>query len=182
LNALPSAVFLDRDGTIIEDTGYVSHPGDVKLIPGAADAISRINATLVPVIVVTNQSGIGRGYFTDADYRQVTDRVVEVLAESGARVDAWYFCPHAPDDSCDCRKPGLRLFREAAAENPGIDLSRSLYVGDRRRDVEPAVLLGGSGVLVASPATPPEDVAWSEEHARVAPSLATVVDWYLCTN
>ncbi|MGK2963790.1 MAG: D-glycero-alpha-D-manno-heptose-1,7-bisphosphate 7-phosphatase [Gemmatimonadaceae bacterium] len=181
MNALPSAVFLDRDGTIIRDAHYLSDPSDVVLIEGAAEAIARMNAALVPVVVITNQSGIGRGYFTLEQHESVSRRVMEALAGKGARIDASYFCPHPPDDHCDCRKPGLLLFRKAADDH-GIDLSKALYAGDRRRDIEPGILLGGSAVLVPSPETPEADIEFAELHARVAPSLATAVDWYLCTN
>lgn len=181
MNPLPSAVFLDRDGTIIRDAHYLSDPSAVFLIDGAAEAIARINAALVPVVVITNQSGIGRGYFSVEQHEAVSRRVGEVLAAKGARIDASYFCPHAPDDRCDCRKPGLLLFRKAA-EDHDIDLSKALYVGDRRRDIEPGMLLRGNAVLVPSPETPAADVAFAESQARVLPSLAAVVDSYLCTN
>ncbi len=182
MNALPTAVFLDRDGTIIEDAHYLSDPAKVTLKEGAADAIARINATLVPVIVITNQSGIGRGLFTVAEHEAVTRKMNELLMERGARIDASYYCPHAPGDGCECRKPGLKLFQDAASDNPSIDLSRAVYAGDRRRDVEPGIVLGGSAVLVPSTQTPDDDVRFAGESARVAPSLGTVVDWYLCTN
>ena len=182
MNALPSAVFLDRDGTIIEDAHYLSDPDRIVLIHGAADAISRINAALVPVILVTNQSGIGRGYFTEAHYRRVASRLDEMLARKSARIDAAYHCPHAPEDNCDCRKPGLGLFRRAAADNPGIDLSCALYVGDRMRDIQPGIELGGTAVLVPSRDTSPEEIEEAERVARVANTLGTVIDWYLCTN
>ena len=125
MNALPSAVFLDRDGTIIEDVKYISRPEQVELIEGAAEAIARINAALVPVVVVTNQSGIGRGYFTMADYESVKERVEELLAERGARIDATYYCPHKPEDGCRCRKPDTEMFERAAADL-GIDLRKAL--------------------------------------------------------
>jgi D-glycero-D-manno-heptose 1,7-bisphosphate phosphatase len=182
VNALPTAVFLDRDGTIIEDAHYLSDPAGVKLIDGAGEAIARINSALVPVIVITNQSGIGRGYFTEEQYRSVADRVDELIGEKGARIDASYFCPHAPDEGCDCRKPGLTLFRRAAADHPGMDLTNALYVGDRMRDVEPGLALGGKAVLVPGRDTPLEDIIAAEERARVAPTLATALDWFLCSN
>ena len=181
MNSLPRAVFLDRDGTIIRDAHYLSDPSEVVLIDGAAEAIARMNAALVPVIVVTNQSGIGRGFFTLEQHEAVSRRVAEALSSKGARIDASYFCPHKPDDHCDCRKPGLLLFRKAA-EDHGIDLSNSLYAGDRRRDIEPGIYLGGHAVLVPSAETPAADIEFAESHARMAPSLATAVDWYLCTN
>lgn len=182
MNSLPSAVFLDRDGTIIEDAHYLSRPEQVKLIDGAAEAIARINALLVPVIVITNQSGIGRGFFTVEDHDLVTHRVDELLTERGAKIDASYFCPHSPDIQCECRKPGTLLFRNARADHPEIDLSRALYVGDRLRDVQPAISLGGAGVLVPSSETPGSEIEAAKTFARVAPSLGVVVDWYLCSN
>jgi histidinol-phosphate phosphatase family protein len=182
MNRLPSAVFLDRDGTIIEDAHYLSDPDRVRLIPGAAEAIARINAALIPVIVVSNQSGIGRGLYTVEDLSLVTKRLDELLAVHGAKIDASYHCPHAPDAQCECRKPGLDLFRRAATEIGGIDLASSLYIGDKMRDVAPGLLLGGEGVLVPSPETSEEDRREGELRARVAPSLATAIDWYLCTN
>ena len=180
MNALPSAVFLDRDGTIIEDAHYLSKPEQVRLLDGAAEAIARINAAMVPVIVVTNQSGIGRGRFSVDDHNLVAARLDELLAERGARIDASYFCPHTPEDACECRKPGTLLFRRAAVEHR-IDLAGALYVGDRMRDVTPGLVLGGEGVLIPSSETPPEDTQ-SVETARVAPSLSVALDWFLCSN
>jgi D-glycero-D-manno-heptose 1,7-bisphosphate phosphatase len=182
MNQLPTAVFLDRDGTIIEDKNYLSNPDDVALVEGAAEGIARINALLIPAIVITNQSGIGRGFFTVEEHLAVTARLDELLQKKGAKIDATYYCPHAPDEGCDCRKPGTRLFRQAAEEDPGIDLARSLYIGDRMRDIEPGLTLGGDAVLVPSPDTPAADVARAQEIARVAPSLGTALDWFLCNN
>ena len=182
MNRLPTAVFLDRDGTIIEDRHYLSRPEEVKLIPGAADAIARINAQLIPVIVITNQSGIARGIFTEEDHKRVTQKLDALLRERGAHLDATYHCPHAPEDGCDCRKPGTLLFRQAAQDNRDIDLSRALYIGDRFRDLEPGIALDGQSVLIPSPETPESEIQAANERARVAPSLGTAVDWYLCTN
>lgn len=181
MNALPSAVFLDRDGTIMEDAHYLSRPEQVRLLPGAANAIARINAAIVPVLVITNQSGIGRGILTIDDHMLITERLNDLLSEHNARIDATYYCPHAPEDGCDCRKPGTKLFRQAAAEH-SIDLTRALYIGDRFRDVEPGIVLGGNGVLIASAATPADDTLAAVERARVAPSLGVALDWFLCTN
>jgi histidinol-phosphate phosphatase family protein len=181
VNPLPSAVFLDRDGTIIKDVRYISRPEHVELIDGAAEAISRINAALVPVIVVTNQSGIGRGFYNEADYERVQARTEQLLEQRGARIDATYFCPHKPEDGCLCRKPGTLLFERASADM-GIDLSSALFIGDRLRDIEPATRFGAPGVLVPTEATPPAEIAIAEKSARVADSLSTTLDWYLCTN
>jgi histidinol-phosphate phosphatase family protein len=171
------AVFLDRDGTINVDTDYVSRPEDVTLIPGAARAIARLNELPVAVIVVSNQSGIGRGYFSTEDYERVRSRIDGLLATEGAHVEATYVCPHAPSDppSCECRKPGTLLFRQAAQDH-ALDLGRSWYVGDKLRDVQPARALGGRGILIRGPATPPGDVRNARPHFPVVDTLDDAVD------
>jgi D-glycero-D-manno-heptose 1,7-bisphosphate phosphatase len=145
------AVFLDRDGTIVEDPGFLHEPGKVKLFPGAAEAIRRLNEHGFLVITVSNQSGIARGRYTVADYSAVQRRLGELLAAHGARLDGAYFCPHHPQITgpCDCRKPGPKLFLEAR-QALDIDFARSWWVGDRLSDVQPALALGGHGILVAT--------------------------------
>ena len=145
------AVFLDRDGTIVEDPGYLHEPGKVRLLPGAAQAIHQLNAAGWLVITVSNQSGIARGLYDAAAYGAVQRRLAELLAAHDAHLDATYFCPHHPaiTGACDCRKPGVRLFRDAAAAL-AVDYRRSYWVGDRLSDVAPARLLGGRALLVAT--------------------------------
>jgi D-glycero-D-manno-heptose 1,7-bisphosphate phosphatase len=147
------AVFLDRDGTIIEDVAYLRDTDQVRLLPGAAQAIKRLNASGFLAIVVTNQSGIARGLLSRNDYQLTERRVDQLLAQDGAQLDAHYFCPHLPEltGPCDCRKPGALLYRQAA-EHFHIDLGRSWWVGDRMRDVLPADTLGGRGILVLTDA------------------------------
>lgn len=173
----PAIVFLDRDGTIIEDTHFISRPEDVRVLPGAAEGIGRLNRAGIPVVVVTNQSGIGRGYFGVADYERVTERIAAELSKAGARVDAVYHCPHAPSDSapCPCRKPGTALFAEALAKF-GIAGNRAAFVGDKVRDVSPALPFGGAGYLIVSDATTAEDVEWAEREAFTVGSLGEAVD------
>lgn len=174
------AVFLDRDGTIIEDVAYLRHKDQVRLLPGAAGSIKRLNDRGFLAIVVTNQSGIARGLVSRNDYRLAERRVDELLAQQGARLDAHYFCPHLPEltGPCDCRKPGVLLYRQAA-EQFKIDLTRSWWVGDRMRDVLPAKALGGHGILVLSGAV--EDEARDVNAARFAQTddLAGAVDLIL---
>jgi len=149
------AVFLDRDGTIVDDPGYLHEPDRVKLLPGAGEAIRRLNERGFVVVVVSNQSGIARGLYSVEDYAAVQRRLGELLTAQGARIDGDYFCPHWPDVTggvwapCECRKPGLKLFREAQAAFD-IDFARSWWVGDRLSDVQPARALGGRGILVAT--------------------------------
>jgi D-glycero-D-manno-heptose 1,7-bisphosphate phosphatase len=157
---LRPALMLDRDGTIIDDEHYGRDPARVRLIDGAAEGIRRANEARVPVIVVTNQSGIGRGIISMAEYVAVAARVDELLAAHGARIDATYYCPHHPevDGPCRCRKPGTLLY-ERAAEEHGLSLKRSVFMGDRARDVAAAVAFGGLGLLVPSHGTPAEERA-----------------------
>jgi D-glycero-D-manno-heptose 1,7-bisphosphate phosphatase len=171
-----AAVFLDRDGTVIRDAHYIGDPSRVELLPGAAAAVRRLNEAKVPVVVVTNQSGIARGLFDHAAYERVRARLDALLAAEGAHVDRSYMCPHHPDfgATCECRKPGTLLYRQAA-EQLGIDLERSWYVGDRWRDVLPARVLGGRGLLVPAADTPATDVASAIELGAVAASLGDAV-------
>jgi D-glycero-D-manno-heptose 1,7-bisphosphate phosphatase len=156
------AVFLDRDGTLIEDRQYLRDPNQVQLLPGAADAVRRLDRAGRPVVVVTNQSGIARGLLSEQDYQATARRVEDVLAAAGARLAGQYHCPHFPEISgpCECRKPGSLLYRRAA-EELGLDLARSWWVGDRLRDIAAAGRLGGRGLLVlaASPAGEAETAA-----------------------
>lgn len=172
-----SAVFLDRDGTIVHDPGFLHEAGLVRLFPGAGDAIARLNRAGRPVVTVSNQSGIARGYYGEAAYHAVQGRLGELLAAHGARLDAAYFCPHYPAASgpCTCRKPGVALF-ERARDALGLDLARSWWIGDRASDVAPARRFGGRAILVLT-----GDGARHRKQARavgaaVAADLAAAVD------
>jgi histidinol-phosphate phosphatase family protein len=180
---LGRAAFLDRDGTIIHDANYIRDPDDVVLLPGAAAAIARLNRAGVKVVVVTNQSGIARGSLTTADYEAVRRRLDDLLARENARIDATYACPHFPEISgpCDCRKPGVKLFRDAIADL-GLDASRSVFIGDRWRDVAPAATLGAGGraILLDAASTPPiERERALAEGLTIAGSLGDAVDQFL---
>ena len=180
----PQAALLDRDGTIIEDRHYLHDPDDVVLLPGAATAIRRLSEAGIPSIVITNQSGIARGIFPVESYRLVRRRLEELLAAEGAVLLDTFACPHHADFGlpCDCRKPALGLYRRAAAAH-GLDLSRCLFVGDRIRDVLPAIALGGTGTLVPSHNTSPADVERAESlGVPCAASLYAVVAALLAPN
>jgi len=153
------AIFLDRDGTLIVDKHYLRDPAQVELIAHATNAVRRFNYALYPVIVVSNQSGIARGLLTEADYRATRARLDDLLEERGAFIDDHYHCPHHPDFTgpCECRKPGIALFEQAIVEHQ-VDAGASYFIGDKLRDLLPAKAYGGSGILVPSPETSPEDV------------------------
>ncbi len=141
------AVFLDRDGTLIDDPGYLRDPAGLHLLDGAADAVRRLDAAGFRCIVVTNQSGIGRGHLTPAEVDAVHAELMRQLRNLDAPIGAVLACPHAPDAGCLCRKPATALHREAAARLD-LDLDRSWYVGDRVSDLLPAHELGGRGLLL----------------------------------
>jgi len=143
------AVFLDRDGTVIEDPGFLHEAERVTLLAGAAEAVARLRRAGFAVVTVSNQSGIARGLFGLRDYRAVEARLAEELAEHGASLDGSYYCPHHPayTGPCACRKPGWALFEQAAVDL-GLDLARSWWIGDRVRDILPSRQLRGKGVLV----------------------------------
>jgi D-glycero-D-manno-heptose 1,7-bisphosphate phosphatase len=174
--ALRRAVFLDRDGTLIYDANYIGRPEQVRLIPGAAAALRRLNDADMPAIVITNQSGIARGHFTQDDYEKVQARMEFLLGEENAKVDATYVCPHFPEISgpCECRKPGTLLYRRAA-EELGVDVTTSWFIGDKLRDVSPARQLGGRGILVPSDQTPRAELEVARKEFMIAPSLDAAV-------
>lgn len=140
-------IFFDRDGTLIEERHYLSDPEQVALLPGAAEAVRLARSHGYLAVVLTNQSGVGRGYFTLDDVRRVNARMAELLAAGGAAIDGIYVCPHAPEDHCDCRKPRTGLVQQAAHELD-IDLTRSWMIGDKASDVELASNAGMRGILV----------------------------------
>jgi len=146
------AVFLDRDGTINEEMGYINHLDRFVLLPGVAAAIRNINASGLKAVVVTNQSGAARGYFPAAFIDRVHEKMGRLLSEEGAFLDGIYTCPHQPQSrepeaGCDCRKPRPGLLLRAAGDL-NIDLARSYVVGDRFQDVEMARRAGAQAVLV----------------------------------
>lgn len=171
------AVFLDRDGTIIRDVNYLTSPEQLALLAGATDALRRLAEAGLPLIVVTNQSGIGRGLLTEADFARITARLDAMLAEHGVTLTATYHCPDLPSAPLEasCRKPGDGMHQRAAREHD-IDLSRSFYIGDKWRDVAPAVKHNAMGILVPTPETPFSELAKAKDDAVVATTLAAAVD------
>lgn len=148
------AVFLDRDGTINEQMGYINHISRFILLPGVARAIRQLNDLHIPVIVVTNQSGLARGYFPASLLDEVHEKMHRLLAKEGAHIDGLYICPHHPEakvdefrQACICRKPLPGLLEQAAREMH-IDLGRSFMVGDRWSDLRCAVRVGATPILV----------------------------------
>ncbi|MEX2182788.1 MAG: HAD family hydrolase [Gemmatimonadaceae bacterium] len=169
------AVFLDRDGTLVRDAHFLSDPAKVELLAGVGTALRRFRGAGFELVVVTNQSGIARGLMTESDYEAVRRRLDVLLAEKEIQLTATYHCPHHPDVSgdCECRKPGTALHRRAAEEHD-LDLARSVFVGDRWRDVAPAIALGGRRFLVPNANTPDAEIAQARSEAQVLASLGDV--------
>jgi D-glycero-D-manno-heptose 1,7-bisphosphate phosphatase len=164
----PAAVLLDRDGTLVVDVPYNGDPSRVAPVPGAAQALARLRAAGVPVALVSNQSGVGRGLLTMDEVRAVNRRLEELVGPLGP----WLVCPHAPEEGCGCRKPAPGLVLAAAAAL-GVDPAECALIGDIGPDVEAARAAGARPVLVPTPATLPEEVAGAPE---VAGTLEEAVD------
>ncbi|OHB69426.1 MAG: hypothetical protein A2W23_03080 [Planctomycetes bacterium RBG_16_43_13] len=147
-------LFLDRDGTIIRDKNFISLPEDVELLPKAAEGIRLFREMGYKIIVVSNQSGIARGYFTEADCERVNKKVTELLSQEGAIIDGIYYCPHLPDVivskyaiDCECRKPKTGMLLKAAREH-NADLTKSVVIGDSARDIEAGKAVGAITILL----------------------------------
>ena len=173
-------VFLDRDGTLNVDTGYVKSPDDFTVLPGVGAALARLKQAGARLVVVTNQSGLGRGYFSSRDLEAIHSKLRLVLAEDGVTLDGLYFCPHHPDDHCNCRKPARGMIDRAHAELK-VDLSRAYVIGDSIRDIELAKQVGARSLLVMTGPSGAEALA--DLMARdlppdyVAEELSQAVDW-----
>jgi D-glycero-D-manno-heptose 1,7-bisphosphate phosphatase len=179
---LRPAVFLDRDGTIAEEVGYLNHASRFRIFPFVAAAICRLNEANLPVIVVTNQSGVGRGYFPESLVHTVNGLMTQQLVQAGAKLDAIYYCPHATAENCACRKPKTGMLERAAREH-ALDLQRSFVVGDRFGDVELARNARATGVLVRTGYGEGElawhAAKWPIQPDFVAEDLAQAADWIL---
>jgi D-glycero-D-manno-heptose 1,7-bisphosphate phosphatase len=159
------AVFLDRDGVIIDDVNYLAFPDQVRILPGSAEAIAALNRAGWPVVVVTNQAGVARGYFSQQAVVRVHRYLAEQLAPFGAAIDAFYFCPHHPEAeieayrlACRCRKPRPGMLVRAAAELH-LDLTQSWMIGDRESDLEAGAAVGARTILVRTGYGSTADVA-----------------------
>jgi D-glycero-D-manno-heptose 1,7-bisphosphate phosphatase len=181
------AVFLDRDGTMIEDVGYLDAIARVAFYPWTVDSIRALNRAGLAVVVVTNQSGIARGFFSEAFVEETHRHISARLEAGGARIDAYYYCPHHPGGTvapyarpCDCRKPARGLIENAVADL-GLDASRSFVVGDKWLDVQLGLAVGARAILVRTGSgaveetRPPAGVAADV----VVDNLAAAASWIL---
>jgi D-glycero-D-manno-heptose 1,7-bisphosphate phosphatase len=182
------AVVLDRDGTLLEEAGYLDRAERAVVYPWSIDAVRLLNRAGFRVVVVTNQAGVARGFFDEAFVRGFHDHLGAMFTRGGAAVDGWYYCPHHPDASvaeyrvrCECRKPSPGMLRQAARDL-ALDLSRSFVVGDRWLDVQLGQNVGAQGILVRTGYG-----ATQEAHSRHDVTAAVIVNnlidaagWILC--
>jgi D-glycero-D-manno-heptose 1,7-bisphosphate phosphatase len=145
------AVFLDRDGTIVVNKHYLADPDELELLPNAAAGLRDLRDLDARLVVVTNQSGIGRGYFDETALAAMHSRLEELLAAEGVELAGIYACPHAPDAGCDCRKPAPGLYLQAVAEL-GLELEGSFVVGDGDVDMEAGARIGATAIRIGSEA------------------------------
>lgn len=183
-------VFLDRDGTLIEEVDFLRSPDELRMIPGAAAAVHRLNISGIPVCVISNQSGVARGYLTEEDLGPIHARLMSELWREGASLDRLYYCPHHPDGGiapynieCECRKPrpGMLYRGRDALE---LDLARSFVVGDSSVDIEAGNAVGATTILVLTGYGPQSLERCTEQGIRinhVAASVAGAVDFILET-
>lgn len=185
-------VFLDRDGTVSEEVGYVNHLSRYKLFPSTAQAIKKLNSAGLKAILITNQAGVARGYFTEDLIWRVHEKLVSELANFDARLDGIYYCPHHPSAgeppyraNCDCRKPKPGLIYKAAQEHE-IDISKSFMVGDKYTDVELAQRIGIKGVMVMTGYGIGEYEyqrnTWPKMPDKIATDLLEAVDWIVANT
>lgn len=176
------AIFLDRDGTLNVEVHYLRRPEQIRLIDGVPQALHALRAAGYALVVITNQSGIARGYFDHATLGAIHATLVSVLADHGASLDGIYACPHHPDDACACRKPRSDLYHRAAREHE-LDLSRSLMIGDKDTDLLAAKNLGMESILVRTGYGPEylaQIAAWPDyQPSYIANDLADATRWLL---
>ncbi|MEI6634530.1 MAG: D-glycero-beta-D-manno-heptose 1,7-bisphosphate 7-phosphatase [Chlamydiota bacterium] len=176
----PAAVFLDRDGTLNHDPGYLGDAEMFRFLPGVIDALKRLKDAGYLIFVVSNQSGIARGFFGVDELRRIHDRMAAGLREGGVTLDGIYYCPHHPDAQCPCRKPSPRMVLDAA-ERYAVDLGRSYFIGDRISDVETGNNAGCGTVLVLTGAGKEARAALKADRLpdHVAADLSAAADWIL---
>ncbi|MFA6431489.1 MAG: D-glycero-beta-D-manno-heptose 1,7-bisphosphate 7-phosphatase [Candidatus Margulisiibacteriota bacterium] len=182
MQAANKAVFLDRDGTIIEDLGYVSSPDQVKFIPGSIAVIKTLNQAGYKVVVITNQSGVARGLFPEGMVHSVDKKINKELLSGGAYVDHFYYCPHHPEHGhypyrteCECRKPHDGLIRKAA-KDLNIDLSASFMIGDKVTDIEAGQKAGVKTIFVLTGHGEKEKNTFKKAPDHISKDLKDAID------
>jgi len=169
-------ILLDRDGTLNVEVNYLSDPAQLKLLPGVSGALKRLRELGYGLAVVTNQSGVSRGYFTLETAELINQRLRRMLAEDGAAVDAVYLCPHGPEDGCDCRKPLPGMARQAQAEF-GFDPAQAIVIGDKKADIDLGRAIGATTILVRTGWGADAEKAGDTEPDAIVDDLPAAVRW-----
>ncbi len=185
---MQKAVFLDRDGTIIEDVGYLSDVGQIRILPGAAEAIRLLNSNGFKVIIVTNQAGVARGYFTESRANEINEKLVQLLADRGSVVERIYYCPHHIEGivekykkECNCRKPNPGMIEQAVKELD-IDINNSYMIGDKSSDIEAGRRAGCKTIVVGGSINHQELEVLSQSVDHIAIDLFEAVKWLVHLN
>lgn len=173
---MKSAIFLDRDGVLNSNTGFVNKPDDLVLLPGVAEALTRMRELGYDLYLISNQAGVARGHMTRADLRLITMRLQRLLFFQGAYLSGIYYCTHAPEEKCACRKPSPGLIYQAAVEHD-LDLSQSFFIGDMLTDMFAAKRARVSSILVETGQPEHRRLAWLGCPDFVARDLAAAIHW-----
>ncbi|MBY0360004.1 MAG: HAD family hydrolase [Candidatus Obscuribacterales bacterium] len=182
-------VFLDRDGTLNEEIGYIRELSFLNLISGAAESVKKLNDANIAAILVSNQTGAARGYYDEAHIGRLNQRLIDLLADKGAHLDGVYYCPHLEKASvaelaikCRCRKPEPGMVEQAYKEHPDLDKNRAYVIGDKASDVELARNCGAKGILVRTgygQAVSDGNYQWRVEPDYAAINIVNAIDWIL---
>jgi D,D-heptose 1,7-bisphosphate phosphatase len=174
------AVFIDRDGTINIDGPYLADPDKFQMYPGVGEGVGTLRKYGFKIIVITNQSGIGRGYFTEKDLLKIHEKMKKEFQRFHTKIDGIYYCPHRPDENCECRKPKTKLFEQAIYDH-NIDVKKSYMIGDKMQDVEAGKKMGVKTILI--PLANKENIGTIElKPDYVAVNFTEAVEWILGKN
>lgn len=169
---------IDRDGTIIAEKDYLSDPNEIELLPNAVIGMMMLNAAGYGIIIATNQSGIGRGYYSKEEYQRVEDRLLEILQEQHVKIDTIYYCPHTPDDECDCRKPSAGMIEKAIADL-AINPKDCVVIGDKPADINLGKAVHAKSILVRTGYGKEHEINRTCTPDFIADDLEDAAEWIL---
>jgi histidinol-phosphate phosphatase family protein len=172
------AVFIDRDGTIARDVNYCRHPDDFEILPGVCEGIRLLNENKFLTIVITNQSGLARAYFTEEILENIHNKMRSCLAMEGAHIDAIYYCPHHPDSGCDCRKPSAKLAYKAISDFE-VSCEHSYVIGDRLMDVQLARNIGCKAIMIDNERGRKELTGHNIQPDYIATDMIAAAEWVI---
>jgi D,D-heptose 1,7-bisphosphate phosphatase len=176
------AIFIDRDGTINVDVHYLDNPDKFQMYPGVGEGVKKLKENGFKVIVITNQSGIARGYFTKKQLSNIHEKMRKEFQKFDIELDGIYYCPHHPDDNCNCRKPNTELFEKAVKEH-NIDIKKSYVLGDKIQDISAGKKIGAGAILIPEPHLKGKFLSknndWESNPDYIADDFLDAVEWIL---